>query len=204
MNNNKLCCAVDIESAGRQGPIVSIGLVIGTVETVIHKERINVQVRWPTERVMLFHDVTASLEDYGDFEPRCWVEFWAKLPRTTIELLQKDALLPVDAKKRFRQIIQEYCPGEVTYLTDAPAFDIGLLNRWLSSMGTWQLPFSPDCQEYNSIYDPCDMLKMTPSWWPKLNKNLIHDHDPVNDALYMLLSYRLVEQWQNVKDTLNR
>jgi hypothetical protein len=79
---SEIYVAHDIEKTGSfliANPVISIGFVVGDGKgAILETQKFNFQVRWPAQN------------DYGDFEPRCWDEFWSKQPERIVEACKQD------------------------------------------------------------------------------------------------------------------
>jgi len=84
----KIFLALDIEKTGCKNlahPICAIGWCLGSeAGEVLEKGRINLRVQWPQRE--------GGTWNYGDFEPRCWDEFWSKQPAALRTLLTQNTL----------------------------------------------------------------------------------------------------------------
>lgn len=175
--------ALDIEKAGPmplKHPVISIGWCGGDEKgNVIIKGRINLQVKWPTGN------------NCGDFDEKCWLEFWNKLPVETISLLQKDALPQKEGFQKFADMIDYLEKSyKIKFVSDNAAFDIGTLNVYLEKYtGRLPLAYTSDGR-YRRTYAADDMLEMIPDNNKLTEKiSVIHDHDPQNDAEFI---YRMM------------
>lgn len=192
--------AIDIEKSGAMPlvhPIVSIGVCVGDeAGTVIEKRRFNFKVNWKSEQLG------------GDFEDRCWEEFWSKQPQGLIRLLQEDAQEPRECMKQFEQWLNgledRFKNTKIKFLSDNPSFDIGAIDVYLDRYCS-RLPMRySSTKKYRGIDNPSDMLEVFPSEkvkeWTKLfvDPNVSHDHDPANDAEHIYRQWLLVKKMTNV------
>jgi len=152
--------------------------------------------------------------NYGDFEPRCWDEFWSKQPADVRrELLCGDDGPNSCTWAEMRGWIDELCSDAVAagrtpiIVSDNPAFDIGVTDSELRKLRSAD-PESP----WSLLYIPCKMtggVVCPPSYssirspntaWKLRDKGIIdypditvegaeHTHLPENDALYIAMNY---------------
>lgn len=175
--------ALDIEKAGAMNkyPIVSIGWCVGDSNgNVLEKRKLNLQVDWN-----------------HDFEPRCWNEFWAKMPLELIESLKLNALPQPEGFAYFsnwlNQLEEKY--NKIVFLSDNASFDIAALDNNLERYcGRMPLRYTSD-NRYRSIIAPDDIL------WT-INRDKLEDlykqysdHDPSNDAECIYRQYMEVLKW---------
>jgi hypothetical protein len=156
--------------------------------------------------------------DYGDFEPRCWDEFWAKQPADVRrELLCGQAGQNRHTWADMRGWIDMLCSEAVLagrtpiLVSDNPAFDIGITDSELHKLASPNLDPN-DHPPWSLLYIPCKMkggVVCPPSYssirspntaWKLRDKGIIdypditvegaeHTHLPENDALYIVMSY---------------
>lgn len=185
-----ICVSVDIEKAGCmfKYPIVSIGFVVGHKKEIYEKKRFNIGVNWKKE------------SDGGDFEDRCYDEFWSKQPQNIINECKDNAL---KAERQWVLIgewidqLEKTYPSpeyEICFLTDNASFDIASIDYELEKYtGRKPMRYSSD-GKYRSVKSADDMLDMLDEdskdvAYYKINEDAIHDHNPVNDAHYIYLQY---------------
>lgn len=179
--------AFDIEHTGET--LLAIGMCVGNeLGQVLQKKRVNVSVKWPDGDLL------------GDFEPRCWNEFWSKQPQSLIDTLKTNAVSLKDAIDMLVDWLNElerlYPPTDykIKFLSDNPSFDIGNLDWYLKTQcGRRALRYSND-GTYRSVKNPNDMLEMFPKEkveqeLAKIRSIIKHDHDPANDAEFIYRQY---------------
>ena len=183
---------VDIEKAGNmmmKHPVISVGFAVCKNDakyTVLAKRRFNFAVNWPSESGM------------GDFEPRCWTEFWSKLPAEVIHACKVDVLEQEDGWKQvaaWLDALEVEYPADkyrITFVNDNPAFDIGNIDYFLEKYtGRHPMRYTRD-GGYRSVTVVDDVLYMIhPDIRDDIQnyaKSIIsHDHNPENDAHYMCI-----------------
>jgi hypothetical protein len=156
---------------------------------VLQKKRINVQVKWPDGQSL------------GDFEERCWREFWSKQPDTLRQILQAEAVQLKNAMDTLVSWLNELeilypssSDYKIKFLSDNPSFDIGNLDFYLKiHCGRRALRYSNN-GTYRSVENPDDMLSMFPKKdvekeLDKIRSVIVHDHDPSNDAEFIYRQY---------------
>lgn len=207
----KIYVAFDIEKTGSlfSHPINSIGVCVGDDQAVLQKFRINIDVKWPDRLLVTGGTENALLvRDYGDFEPRCWEEFWSKQPDSLIALLRFQAQPAEDAAKRFRTWLdglEEQYPAKthkLVFLSDNASFDIASLDHFLEQF-TGRIPLRySTAGKYRSLKAPDDMLAMLPDDFVKwaikeqIDPLVHHDHDPANDAEHIYRQYLLALKYR--------
>lgn len=206
-DKKKIFVALDIEKAGAlhiKHPIVSIGWCIGDADgKVLCKDRINLNVKWPTI------EQNPDVRDYGDFEPRCWDEFWSKRPRDLIDSMKANAYEQKKGIEQFARLLDfletEYpSPNhEIVFLTDNPAFDIAALDVALE-LQVGRMPIRYDSKgRYRSIQIPDEAMHLLSAHDARdlvrayVDCVVKHDHDPSNDAEHVYRQYLLVLMLQN-------
>lgn len=195
-----LLIAVDIEKAGarKHHPVVSVGIVAGDTEgQVILKTRVNFAVSWPKTYPSELGAI-ALVKDYGDFEPRCWDEFWScKIPPSAIEECKANALeLHVGWQEVHELIVStcNLCKGhKVVYLSNNPSFDIAAIDDGFDHIKQLPLKYTPD-GKYHGDFNPNNMLFMLApdvqhSCREEVERVVVHDHNPANDAHSIYLTY---------------
>ena len=186
----RIFVAFDIEHTGNT--LLAIGMCVGDESgTVLKKRRANVKVKWP------------SGEDLGDFETRCWNEFWSRQPAELIQTLQeeaKDLKQSMDTLVSWLDELEREFPApeyKIKFLSDNPSFDIGNLDHYLKEQcGRRALRYS-STGTYRAVDNPDDMLDVFPKSVVKteteeIKKVIVHDHNPANDAEYIYRQYLLV------------
>lgn len=205
MSNRKtIFVAVDIESTGAfviKNAINSIGFWIGDdVGNTITKQKFNIEVVWPTTD-------NGIVVDYGDFEPKCWEEFWSKLPAEKIEECKANTKPKKEAWNYIRDFInglESEFPEQthnIVFATDNGSFDIAFINYALE-LYTDRAPMRySNFGRYRRILQADDAFKTLPealnkSEWDRISAIVKHDHDPVNDAHCIYLMAVSVTQYR--------
>lgn len=179
--------AHDIEKAGAllSHPIVSVGFYIGDAYGgKLETFQMNIKVKWP------------EAKDYGDFEPRCWDNFWSKLSEEVKENITKDALEPEEAWFKIKEWLVglESKYSNIKFLTDNASFDSASIDYCLEKYCK-SMPMRYSTKgAYRSIISADDKFEMLPSKlqqsaYEEIKKQVNHDHNPVNDAHYIYLLY---------------
>lgn len=202
--------AHDIEKTGSNlisNPIISVGFYIGDLYgNHISSHKFNIKVNWP--------DIVDNVvKDYGDFEPRCWNEFWSKLDIDIIEsCLDNPAPLPAkDAWIAIAKFIDELeirFPEDrykIKFLSDNASFDTASIDYALEKYANRSPMRYSSTGEYRSVISADDMFEMlSPRKIKYANKyidsRVKHDHDPVNDAHHMYLQYVKAIELKDVSD----
>lgn len=201
--------AVDIESTGAfviKNAINSIGFWIGDdVGNTITKQKFNIEVVWPTID-------NGVVVDYGDFEPKCWDEFWSKLSAEKIEECKANTKPKKEAWNHIRDFIdglEVQFPEQthnIVFATDNGSFDIAFINYSLE-LYTDRAPMRySSAGKYRRILQADDAFKTLPKElnthaWNKIAGVVEHDHDPVNDAhcIYLMavnvVQYKRTVEW---------
>jgi hypothetical protein len=183
----RIFIAFDIEHTGET--LLAIGMCVGNEKGhVLQKKRINVRVKWPDS------------ESLGDFDNRCWSEFWSKQPQSLITTLQTGAVSLKDAMDALvswlneLEILYPSRDYKIKFLSDNPSFDIGNLDWYLKTQcGRRALRYSSD-GTYRAVENPDDMLDMFPKEQVQrkldaIRALVVHDHDPSNDAEFIYRQY---------------
>ncbi len=204
MSVETILFALDIEKAGAKNikhPIVAIGYVIGTKEKVLTRGIIRLQVKWPTIE-------DGKVTSYGDFEPRCWDEFWGdskKMPAALMEELRRDAVPYDEGIKQFAAVLDELETKygdkslyKVKFLSDNPSYDTAALDVALEQV-CGRDPMRYDSKgKYRGLSDPWDMLDILPADHKaqvlaavetQMGSVVLHDHNPTNDAELIYRQY---------------
>ncbi len=189
----------DIEKVGSfiiKNPIISVGFFIGDDKgNQLHTHRFNISVKWP-----IFDIETKSICDYGDFEPRCWNEFWKTLDPEIKNKCLIDTNPPAQAWKDISDMLDNleilYPESDfiIKFLTDNASFDTASIDYALEKYANRAPMRYSSTGKYRSVISADDMFEMLP---PNLysienshiNSIVKHDHDPVNDAHYIYLQY---------------
>lgn len=190
--------SVDIEKTGSfliQNPVISVGFFVGDDQgNKLLTKKFNMQVKFPVK------------DDYGDFEPRCWDEFWSKLDQKIIEASTENAQPQETAWKAVNAFLDELEAkyDKIKFLTDNASFDIASIDYNLEKYCK-RAPMRYNSKgKYRSVISADDMLDMLPEKELKLayeyiNANSKHDHDPVNDAHNIYLQYIQAIKYKNSK-----
>jgi hypothetical protein len=198
----RICVAIDIEKAGAfnlQHPVVAIGVVVGLAGNVdiLERKLIKIRVHWP----IISDD--GKIVDYGDFEPRCWDEFWSKRPEELKSILRADAVNEETAIRDFVRWLDaletKYPVGKykIKFLCDNPSYDLAaidvLMEKWCKRA---PLRYST-VGKYRGLADPTDMLEMLCDEdqdyvLKKVKSQIAHDHNPTNDAECVYRTYLFV------------
>jgi hypothetical protein len=210
----KILIAFDIEKTGaynKKHKILSYGIVVGNEEgKILEKFHVNLNVKWPDAYASVDPTADNKILDYGDFEPRCWDEFWSKkIKPSVIEDLKKNA---IDQKEGFTQLAswldeieKKYAGQKIKFLSDNPSYDIAALDIMLEEY-CGRAPIRYDSTgKYRGLSDPWDMLDLVGNkrkyYMDKVNELIgspnSHDHNPANDAeeIYrMYLAAKLAEK----------
>lgn len=213
---------IDIEAAGantRQNPILAIGVATfdRLADGSVHRGP-----RTTFKRTDIFFpkDARGSIEyngvirlpeggivDFGDFEERCWNEFWSKnLPalENVATVYGKDRFMNAwDFRQYIDSLVDDAAKvsGRAIIVSDNPAFDVGRVNDWLcnaalknSTLQTLEyLPNSETGERvYTSIRSTCTLQcmkrrKIVQYNVPKIDVR--HDHLPENDAATIAWEY---------------
>lgn len=189
----------DIEKTGSfliSNPVISVGFYVGDENgNELETKRFNLEVNWPKED---------EKENYGDFERRCWIEFWSKQDKSVIE----DCKINTKSQDQSWNDIRDYIDNlekkyaKIKFLTDNVSFDTANIDYNLEKY-TKRAPMKhPTTGKYRSVISADDMLDMLPE--NKFNEvmtiiknNTTHDHNPVNDAKFIYLMYIEAMKYKN-------
>ncbi len=183
--------AIDIEATGSRmlsDPIVSIGVCVGTEGGCIsERRRFNMEVAWPGPDT-----------GWGDFEPRCWSEYWVKLPRHIRAVVRSEALPHADAMQQFRTFLdglEDRYPEpahEIRFITDNPSFDHAKVDAALeryqnrlpmrySTVGKYRQVICIDSirDAFVELFGRAMVDERIKGY---IGPNVTHDHDPMHDA----------------------
>lgn len=198
--------ALDIEKTGGfyRHPVMSVGFYVGDMDcNELETFKVNISVRWPM--------VVGDMIDYGDFEPRCWDEFWSKQPDNIVAECKNPE--PVDASTAWHQVeaflnrLETAYPADqykIKFLTDNASFDVAAVDYALEKYcGRLPMRYSV-LGKYRSIISADDMLDMLPKNARIAADNFIktkvtHDHNCINDAKYIYWQY-ILAMWYANKD----
>jgi hypothetical protein len=203
--------SVDIEKAGcliAKHPVISVGFSVGDTNGRLFSQRkFNVSVNWFQK------DSEGNVTNYGDFEKRCVDEFWSKLPQSTIEkcltnpepLPAESAWIAIGAWIDFLEELYPIGEYEIKFVSDNPSFDIGNIDYCLERYAG-RIPMRYTSKgKYRSIVTSDDMLYMLPTKAlveakERIDNQVTHDHDCVNDSYNIMLQY--VEVLRYMKSTV--
>lgn len=204
--------AVDIEKTGAtftQHKVMSVGFFVGDRNgKCLETKRFNLDVKFP------------SGDNFGDFEERCWIEFWSKLDSKIVDILTTDPLPQkegwVSIGKFVDSLEEKYPNAKIKFLTNNASFDIANIDYNLE-VHCSRLPMRYSTKgRYRSVVSADDMLDMLPNSLytaarERIHNTVKHDHDPVNDAHSIYLQYieailykEKLEDAHRLKETLDR
>lgn len=189
---NVVLVGVDIEKTGSfliQNPTMSVGFYLTDLDgTELLKRKFNIRVQWPTQ------------DSFGDFEPRCWTEFWSKQPDEI-----RDACLhkpEADAPEKvwleiaaFIDSLEVHFPtSKVVFLSDNASFDVASIDYALEKYAKRAPMRYSTSGKYRSIKAADDMLDMLPVRARKqadqeIHARASHTHDCVEDAKFIVMQY---------------
>ena len=217
MSKHEILVSVDIEKAGpylEQNPVISVGFCVGNTEgEVLEQKRFNIKINWPGEYTSLFHSIINTISNFfypRNFDEECWTSFWSKLPTNVIEDCKKNAK---DEETTWIEIalyldeLENRYPEDthkIKFLTDNASFDIGNIDYYLEKYtGRKPMRYS-ESGKYRSIIGSDDMFFMIPErirkeYSDKIDSQVKHDHNPVNDAHYIYLQYVYAREYANKK-----
>lgn len=192
--------AHDIEKTGSyliQNNIISVGFFVGDLEgNKLLTKKFNIRTRWPTRCTL-----TNEIINYGEFEKRCWDEFWSKQPKSVFDsCISPPPEYTIEVArgiKTFLDDLEEKYPEDsykIKFLTDNASFDTASLD-YLLEKHTERAPMRySKSGKYRSVISADDMFDMLPSEIKKkaeeeMDKIVKHDHDPINDAHHIYLQY---------------
>lgn len=183
---------VDIEKTGKmlmKHPVVSIGFAVcNDMAELIDSRRINFAVNWKPE------------SEGGDFEDRCWTEFWSTLPHSIIDACKVDAHTQEEGWRSVAvwldSLEQIYPPEQykIMFINDNPSFDIANIDYNLDRFVNRPPMRYTSTGQYRTITTVDDAFYMLPKqaigqMKQDINKVVKHDHNPVNDAHFMCQQY---------------
>jgi len=183
---------VDIEKTGKmlmKHPVVSVGFVVCNDKAILlDSKRFNFDITWKME------------SEGGDFEDRCWTEFWSKLPDAVIDAFKADVMTQVEGWRAVAvwldRLEQTYPPAEykIMFVNDNPSFDIANIDYNLELHADRHPMRYTSSGQYRTITTVDDAFYMFPrsaigQIKADINKVVKHDHNPVNDAYFMCQQY---------------
>jgi hypothetical protein len=142
---------------------------------------------------------------YGDFEPRCWHEFWAPRPELQ-DFIKQNVVSPQEAMLQFAKMLAdleiEFPENrfKIKVLSDNPSFDVGRLDMYLDKYVQRMPVRYSGLHRYRSVDAPDDMLSVFPKEvvktliQTKIDPVVQHDHNPANDAEHIYRQYLLVQE----------
>lgn len=182
--------AVDIEKTGSsftKHKVMSVGFFVGDRNgKCLETKRVNLDVKFPSEG------------NFGDFEERCWQEFWSKLDSKIIDILTTDQVSQQEGWNQVAKFIdgleEKYPNTKIKFLTNNTSFDIANIDYNLEVYCS-RLPMRYSSKgKYRSVISADDMLEMLPNSLysaarQRIHSVVKHDHDPINDAHSIYLQY---------------
>lgn len=193
MSGRIILVAVDVEKTGERlaaHKIISLGCVVGDLSgRVLEKLKINFQFTEPY--------MENNVLNYGDFEPRCWEEFWSKYPKS-IELCKVNQKSDQSGWNEFAawldSLEKRYTDCKIKFITDNPSFDIASIDYALEKYCDRSPMRRATNGRYRSVKVSDDMFSMLPDdiqvdCAKQIAKHVVHDHDSCNDAHYHYLQY---------------
>lgn len=206
--------AIDIEKTGSyliQNPIISVGFFIGDIEgKTISSHKFNIAVRWP-----IYINDDSEIESYGDFERRCWVEFWSKLDKKILNKClqnptpEKPEIVWQNISRFLNELEEKYPDKKIKFLTDNASFDIASIDYALEKYcGRAPMRYS-STGKYRSVISADDMFDMLPNliqdkYKKEIDEIVIHDHDPVHDAQFIYLQYVYAMRYYKLMNLMMR
>jgi hypothetical protein len=200
--------AVDVERTGTHlisGKTCAVGFFLGNAQgKELVSKRWRLAVEWPKLG-------DSGVVSYGDFEPKCWDEFWAKQPKEYIESIKRAAQTQQKGWESVAAWIEkwerDYDPEKykIVFLSDNPSFDIAAIDYALE-VHTGRLPLRySSTGEYRSVKNPMQMFDMLPHDTQAAFKKrmqeagIVHNHDPVEDARLILHTYFEVRRFLDAR-----
>lgn len=196
----QILVACDIEKTGAhltKHPVVSVGFVVGdTSGKLLESLKVNFKVQWPLYEYndKVINPRTDKPTWYGDFEERCWNEFWTSEQGPPRSMFMTPT--PVDQVSGWSLVNKflynlelkypypYYC---IRFISDNPSFDIGNIDYNLATHCDRMPMRYTTYGFYRSIVNPSDIIRglsqkerdeITKKIAPQIN----HNHDSVNDA----------------------
>lgn len=203
--------AVDIERTGSfmiKNKTLSIGFYIGDgIGNKLSTHKFNTTVKWPK------YGEETEILDYGDFEPRCWDEFWVKLQHSIVEKCVENAKSEKETWTEVADFLNDLeikypeSEYEIKFLSDNPAFDIGNIDYGLEKYAN-RLPMRYSSKGvYRSVIASDDMIGMLSGKEFQITQTLINNqveqqylHDPIYDANKIYLQYIYALLYKEKKD----
>lgn len=185
----------DIEKTGSfliKNPINSIGFFISDSQgKCLETFKMNIKVCAPAR------DSSGKITSYGDFEPRCWNEFYSKLSK---EIYNKTLTNPepksaTDAWKTIAQWINalevKYPTCAITFITDNASFDTASIDYALELYADRAPMRYSTTGAYRNVLCSSAMTRLISkeeygAARDEIQKKVMHDHDPVHDAEFIL------------------
>ncbi len=181
---------MDIEKAGAayRHPITSLAFCVGNAKgEIMERRKWNIRVNWPDGY------------SYGDFEPRCWEEFWSsKVPALKQACTENpDAAEPHVVYQEvvdFIDKMEKRANGNIVFVSDNPGYDQANIEYQVQAvLGIdWTMRCRPG--NYYSMRNPFEMMYLLPKVRrtriiAEVKKHVKHDHDCINDATFIYLAY---------------
>lgn len=155
--------------------------------------------------------------DETNFEVRCWDEFWSK-NLDTLETLRYNGNLSYNERQKemitlfqaFRAKWETFCREnneEYVLVSDNNVYDGGFINQMIyDHLPELPIPYSASTQRYGAFHETHSMQKSLLMYVDNYNKNwgytdriielydvprpeVVHDHDPANDAANIAFDY---------------
>ena len=203
MEDTTAYLAFDIEKAGClpiRHPVIAVGVCLGDEDgLIIEKKRWTFQVQWP--------DDLKNPSHYGDFEPRCWEEFWSKQKPELIAELKQDAKPQKEGWNDFVKWVDELEKkySKIVLLSDNPGYDLGAIDvnlerytermplRYASTTGDYRSLIVSDDAYYIASEDTMMAVKEE-----RLFPFVQPDHRPENDAEVVFRQYLVAMELKHV------
>jgi hypothetical protein len=203
----------DIESTGAhilENKISAVGICVADGKgNILEKKKFKFAVEWPSHSQYRFQRLLSTNENkeaqtpvkpesYGDFEPRCWDEFWHTKTSEFIAEMKRDTMPQKEGFEALRDYIdglEEKYP-KMKILSNNTVFDIAYLNYYLAFYAKRRPLNYSSKGKYRGDRNVDNMLDMFPEDFIKvetdrLKERFPHDHDPVNDAIHIYRTFVL-------------